>query len=87
MHVSDTWRNGKTHKTPFDMLLSFADAAAMWKIDESTLRKAVINKRLVEGVDCMKFGKQWIVTPKAMIKVFGTMQDHEFEYDPKYGGK
>ncbi len=55
---------------PFDELLSFAEAAAIWKVDESTLRKAVKDGRLKPGHDCRKFGKQWVVTVEAMARVF-----------------
>ncbi len=54
----------------FDGLLSFSEAAEIWKVDESTLRKAVANGRLKEGHDCRKFGKQWVVTVKAMAREF-----------------
>lgn len=55
---------------PFEALLSFAEAATIWNIDESTLRKAVASGRLVEGKDCRKFGKQWVVTTNAMQREF-----------------
>lgn len=55
---------------PFYQLLSFAEAAEIWKIDPSTLRKAVADGRLYPGVDCRKFGKQWVVTVDAMARVF-----------------
>ena len=55
---------------PFWKLLSFAEAAEIWKIDQSTLRKAVADGRLKPGVDCRKFGKQWVVTTDAMAREF-----------------
>ena len=65
------WQNGKDVKSPFDSLLSCADAALLWQMDESTLRKAIGDGRLREGSDVMKFGKQWVVTVKAMTRLFG----------------
>lgn len=56
---------------PFDGLMSFKEAANLWNIDDSTLRKAVINGKLIEGKDVKKFGKQWIITVDAMEKTFG----------------
>ncbi len=56
---------------PFDGLLSFKEATDRWGLNESTLRKAVAYGKLVEGVDCKKFGKQWIVTEQAMIREYG----------------
>lgn len=55
---------------PFEGLLSLAEAAEMWDIDPSTIRKAILDHRLVEGKDCRKFGKQWVVSEDAMHRVF-----------------
>lgn len=56
---------------PFANLLSFAEAAEIWGKDQSTLRRAVLDGRLVPGRDCRKFGKQWVVTADAMQREFG----------------
>lgn len=56
---------------PFAQLLSFAEAAQLWGIDQSTLRKAVQSGRLVPGSDCRKFGKQWVISVNAMRREFG----------------
>lgn len=55
---------------PFDELLSAAEAAEIWNIDQSSIRKAISDGRLTEGLDCRKFGKQWVVTADAMHRVF-----------------
>lgn len=55
----------------FANLLSFAEAAEIWRKDQSTLRRAVLDRRLVPGKDCRKFGKQWVVTVEAMHREFG----------------
>ena len=55
---------------PFYELLSAAEAAEIWGIDPSAIRKAIIDGRLTEGLDCRKFGKQWVVTADAMHRVF-----------------
>ena len=68
----ELWRNGKTVKTSFDSLLSCSDAAELWHVDQSTLRKAIASGRLREGTDMVKFGKQWVITVKAMQKTFGS---------------
>lgn len=67
----ELWANGQPVASPFDRLLSFADATEQWGLSESTLRKAVQYKKLVEGVDVQKFGKQWIVTRDAMDREYG----------------
>lgn len=67
----ELWANGTRIHTPFDQLLSFGDAAGLWGLHESTLRKAVSARRLAEGVDVQKFGKQWVVTKSAMLREYG----------------
>ena len=65
------WYNGVTESTPFDDLMSFADASELWGLSESTLRKAVSYGKIVSGVDARKYGKQWIVTKDAMHREYG----------------
>ncbi len=67
----ELWENSEPYISPFDGLLSFAEAAERWHIDDSTLRKAVSNGRLVENIDIKKFGKQWVVTEQSMHNIFG----------------
>ena len=64
----ELWNNGKQIKTPFDNLMSFADASDLWNLSESTLRKAVLYKKLIKGVDAQTYGKQWVVTRSAMVR-------------------
>lgn len=64
--------------TPFDDLYALSDAARLWEKDDSTLRRAILNGKLLEGKDCKKFGKQWVVTKAAMIREYG---------EPKAGKK
>lgn len=65
--------NGKEIKTPFDGLIAFTDACELWGLNESTLRKAVSYGKLIEGVDVIKYGKQWVVSSKAMEREYGKM--------------
>ncbi len=67
----ELWENSEPYISPFEGLMSFAEAAERWHIDDSTLRKAVSNGRLVENIDIKKFGKQWVVTEKSMHNIFG----------------
>ena len=71
MDGSELWENSVPVSSPFDSLLSFADATDLWGLHESTLRKAVAYHKLVEGVDAQKYGKQWIVTRNAMEREYG----------------
>lgn len=62
----ELWENGIVIRTPFDGLLAFSDATALWGMHESTQRKAIAYGKLVDGVDACKFGKQWGISAEAM---------------------
>ena len=70
----ELFENGKTIKTPFDGLMAFSDATVIWGLNESTLRKAIVYGKLVNGIDVCKFGKQWVVSIKAMEREYGIPQ-------------
>ncbi len=71
LSCDELWEHGEQISTPFDGLLSFADAAELWGLNESTLRKAVACGKLVSGCDVCKFGKQWVVSAQAMKREYG----------------
>ena len=71
LSYDELWDNGVVVKTPFDGLMAFSDATLIWKLNESTLRKAVSYGKLVNGVDVCKFGKQWVVSIEAMKREYG----------------
>ena len=71
LSCDELWNNGIEIQTPFDGLLSFADASDLWNLSESTLRKAISYGKIVPGVDARKYGKQWIVTREAMQREYG----------------
>lgn len=67
----ELWENGVTVKTQFDGLIAFSDATELWGLNESTLRKAIVYGKLVNGIDVCKFGKQWVVSIDAMNREYG----------------
>lgn len=71
LSCDELWEHGKTAATPFDGLMSFADASELWELNESTLRKAVAYGKITPGIDARKYGKQWIVTADAMQREYG----------------
>lgn len=71
LSCDELWENGVEVKTPFDGLMSFSDASELWGLSESTLRKAISYGKLAAGVDARKYGKQWVVTRKAMTREYG----------------
>lgn len=74
---NEIWEHGTVVKTPFDGLLSALDATELWGLNESTLRKAVSYGKLKNGIDIVKYGKQWIVTKDAMVREYGQPQKQE----------
>ena len=71
LSCDELWENGVEVNTPFDGLIAFSDATAMWGLNESTLRKAVAYGKLRDGIDVCKFGKQWVVSADAMRREYG----------------
>lgn len=71
LSCDELWDKGVQVDTPFDGLMSFADATQLWGLNESTLRKAITYGKLVNGVDVCKFGKQWVVSVDAMKREYG----------------
>lgn len=74
LSCDELWENGVAVETPFDGLMSFGDAAELWGLNDSTLRKAITYGKLVNGVDVCKFGKQWVISAEAMKREYGNAQ-------------
>lgn len=72
LSCDELWENGVEIKTPFDGLMSFSDATQLWGLNESTLRKAIVYGKLINGVDVCKFGKQWVISSEAMHREYGS---------------
>ena len=71
LSCNELFGNGKLVHTPFDGLIAFTEATELWGLNESTLRKAISYGKLADGVDACKFGKQWVVSEKAMRREYG----------------
>jgi hypothetical protein len=77
LSCDEIWTNGVEVKTPFDGLMAFGDATALWGLHESTLRKAISYGKLVNGVDVCKFGKQWVISAEAMKREYGMQKSND----------
>lgn len=55
----------------FDDLLSLKDAAIMFCKSESALKQAIARGKFQEGVDCKKYGKQWVFKLEALEREYG----------------
>ncbi len=71
----ELWENGAVVDTPFDGLIAMGDATLLWGLSESALRKAINYGKLIYGTDVCKFGKQWVVSKKAMEREYGRVNN------------
>lgn len=53
---------------PFTDLCTPVEFAEIFGVDESAVRHAIRSGRLQTGVDCWKFGKQWVLSRGAFRK-------------------
>ena len=63
----------------FDGLYTFGEAAKIYGLDDSCLRKRVARGKFVIGEDVKKMGRTWIITEQAMIKSFGALKFEEYK--------
>ncbi len=71
LSCDELYENGKEIRTPFDGLISMADATTAWGLNESTLRKAIAYGKLKIGIDVCKYGKQWVISVSSLIREYG----------------
>lgn len=71
LESKDLSEYGKVIDKDFMGLLSTQEVAEKYNINESTIRKAVMEGRLKEGIDCKKFGKSWVVKEDAAKRLWG----------------
>ncbi len=71
LSCNELFENGKKTRTPFDGLMAFSDATQLWGLNESTLRKAIVYGKLIDGIDVCKYGKQWVISMNAMKREYG----------------
>lgn len=62
----------------FDGLYTFGEAAKIYGLDDSCLRKRVARGKFVIGEDVKKMGATWIITEQALVRNFGV--DKLLEY-------
>lgn len=54
----------------FNFIYTFSEAAELWKLGESTLRKARFDGRFQDG-EIRQSGSTWLVTRQAMERLYG----------------
>lgn len=55
----------------FDNLHTISEAAALYDLDTSTIRKHIAKGKFKYGIEVKKFGNTWILTYQAIIRVYG----------------
>lgn len=63
----------------WDLLTSPTDAEKKYNISSNTIRQAIFQGRLKEGIDCKKFGKQWVIKVEALEKLFNSKGEFKNE--------
>ena len=63
----------------FDGLYTFCEAAKIYGLDDSCLRKRVARGKFVIGEDVKKMGATWIITEKALVNSFGVEKLKEYK--------
>ena len=58
------------NKNIWNKLISLKDASEVYNRDTSTIKRAISNGTLVEGVDCKKFGRDWVILKSALDRVY-----------------
>ncbi|MBN1058593.1 hypothetical protein [Clostridium botulinum] len=54
----------------WDKLVSLKEASEKYNRDTSTLKRAISNGTLVEGIDCKKFGRDWAILISSLDRVY-----------------
>lgn len=47
-----------------------SEATELYKRDSSTIKRAISNGTIVEGVDCRKFGRDWVFLKSSMDRIY-----------------
>ena len=55
----------------FENIISLKEASEIFEKDESTLRRNITNGKFIEGIDCKKYGKQWVFNINALYREYG----------------
>ncbi len=65
----------------FEGLYTFVEAAKIYGLDDSCLRKRVARGKFVDGVDVKKMGATWIITEQALVGAFGVEKLVDYKND------
>lgn len=52
-------------------IITIAEASNLYKVDTSTLRHAIANNKLKDGIDCRQSGRTWLIRKSAMEREYG----------------
>ena len=55
----------------FEGLYTFGEAAKIYDLDDSCLRKRVARGKFIVGEDVKKMGATWIITEQALVNSLG----------------
>ena len=53
------------------------EAAIVWGLDESTIRKSIYNGKFIEGVDYRKSGRITLISKVAIERLYGKIPENK----------
>lgn len=53
-------------------LLSMTEVEHIYERDRSTIKRAISTGKIAEGVDCKKFGRDWVFLKSSLDKIYLT---------------
>lgn len=71
--LSEAYGYKETDGRVLEEVMTTAEACTLWGLGESTLRSAIRYNRFKEDIDYRKSGKVWLITRKAMERVYGNI--------------
>ncbi|MGL6106543.1 DUF2779 domain-containing protein, partial [Romboutsia sp.] len=61
----------------FEGLVSVGEASTRYNVSESTVKRFIREGKIVNGVDCKNYGKQWVIKAEALARVFEKENDSQ----------
>lgn len=54
----------------WSQLISMSQAEELYEREKSTIKRAISNGTIKEGIDCNKFGRDWVFYKPSMDRVY-----------------
>lgn len=58
----------------WSQLISMAEAEKLYGRDKSTIKRAISSQKIREGIDCKKFGRDWVFVKDNIDLIYGVKE-------------